>query len=87
LIFVRIESCLKVHHQLQKNIPNLKNIKEKLTLREQQTLNLYLEGYSRKEIALSLQVSDNTVKYYINNIFQKNNIKSRAELLKKIKLS
>lgn len=86
-MIVRIESCLKLHYQLQKNSPHLKNIKEKLTLRERQTLNLYLEGYSRKEMALSLQVSDNTIKSYINNIFQKNNIKNRAELLKKIKSS
>jgi len=83
-MIVRIESCLKLHHQLQKNSPNLKNIKEKLTPREWQTLDLYLEGYSRKKIALSLHVSDNTIKSYINNIFQKNNIKNRAELLEKI---
>jgi two-component system, NarL family, response regulator len=42
-----------------------------LTPRELQTLELLAEGYTNKQIASALQLSDYTVRHYVNNIMEK----------------
>lgn len=51
-----------------------------LTLREQQTLNLIVQGMSNKLIARELGISDGTVKVYVKNLLRKLNLHSRLEL-------
>ncbi|PWG05105.1 LuxR C-terminal-related transcriptional regulator [Polaribacter aquimarinus] len=57
-----------------------KNIDE-LSQRERQIFNLIAQGKSNKEIAAELNISVNTVKFHVKNIYEKLNIKSRKEVL------
>ncbi|QTE23222.1 LuxR C-terminal-related transcriptional regulator [Polaribacter cellanae] len=50
-----------------------------LSAREQKILHLISEGKTNKEIAEQLNISVNTVKYHVKNIYDKLNIKSRRE--------
>ncbi|MCL2209389.1 MAG: helix-turn-helix transcriptional regulator [Treponema sp.] len=54
-----------------------------LTSREQEILNLLLEGVSSKEIAFKLNISSRTVDYHKNNIYNKHNVNNFRELLAK----
>ncbi|MDT8376890.1 MAG: response regulator transcription factor [Mariprofundaceae bacterium] len=50
-----------------------------LTRREGEVLKLIARGYSYNEIAESLQLSTNTIRVYIRNIYRKLAVKSRSE--------
>lgn len=50
-----------------------------LTSREEEVLALIAEGLTNQEIALRLIVSENTVKYHIQNIYSKLNVTNRTE--------
>ncbi len=52
-----------------------------LSERESQVASLLLQGKTYKTIAGELYISENTVKYYVKNIYSKFNIQSRAELI------
>ena len=52
-----------------------------LTVREQEILEVLLEGKSNREIAAELFISENTVKTHVRNIFAKYGVGSRAELI------
>lgn len=52
-----------------------------LSERESQAAALLLQGKTYKRIAEELYISENTVKYYVKNIYAKFNIQSRAELI------
>lgn len=53
---------------------------DRLTPRENEIVNLYLNGYSNKQIAGMLKISPATVKVHGRNIYEKLEIKSRIEL-------
>ena len=57
-----------------------------LTRREKEVFELLVEGLSTKEIALTLNISEKTVRNHISNVMQKLGVKGRAnaviELLK-----
>ncbi len=55
-----------------------------LTPREQEILNLLVEGFLYKEIADQLQVSGHTVHFHIRNIYQKLHVRSRAQAVAKV---
>jgi len=84
LITVGITYLIKPHfaNSDQEKINPLDN----LTVRELTIVSLIEKGFSNKEIEQQLSISLSTVKTHVNNIFKKLNIKSRAELLKTIKL-
>jgi DNA-binding CsgD family transcriptional regulator len=52
-----------------------------LSERESQVATLLLQGKTYKTIAGELTISENTVKYYVKNIYSKFGIQSRAELI------
>ena len=52
-----------------------------LSERERQVASLLLQGKTYRTIAGELFVSENTIKYYVKNIYSKFNIQSRAELI------
>jgi DNA-binding NarL/FixJ family response regulator len=53
----------------------------KLSKRENQVATLLLQGKTGRMIAAELDISENTVKYYIKNIYYKFNVQSRTELI------
>ncbi len=55
-----------------------------LSNREQEVVNLLLEGKSNKQIALSLHITDNTVEFHLKNIYSKYQVSSRTELIIKL---
>ena len=61
----------------QSFIENLKT----LTPTEMKVLQLYVEGYSSKEIIDLLSISINTLKFHNKNIYSKLNVSSRKQLL------
>ena len=52
-----------------------------LSERENQVTSLLIEGKTYRAIADELYISENTVKYYVKNIYAKLEVKSRAELM------
>lgn len=59
------------------NFTKFKNLSE----RESQVATLLLERKTYKMIAAELFISENTVKYYVKNIYSKFNVQSRSELI------
>jgi len=51
-----------------------------LTSKETKVLNLVAQGDSNKEIAVSLKISENTVKYHLRNIMEKLHFKNRSQM-------
>jgi DNA-binding CsgD family transcriptional regulator len=52
-----------------------------LSERENQVALLLLQGKTYRKIASELYISENTVKYYVKNIYSKFDVQSRAELI------
>ena len=50
-----------------------------LSPREQETLTLLAKGYSVKELARLLEISDHTAAGYVKNIYRKLKVSCRAE--------
>lgn len=65
------------------NSLNTANSKEdlirSLSIREREIFDLVTKGYTNKQIASKVNISINTVKFHIKNIYEKLNIKSRKE--------
>lgn len=57
-----------------------KHVKSDLTIKEEEVLRLVAGGSTNKEIASSLHISDNTVKYHLRNIMEKLHFKNRAQM-------
>lgn len=57
-----------------------------LTVRERQVLLLISTGLTYGEIADKLNVSHETVKMHLKNIYRKLNVQNKIEALKKVKL-
>lgn len=50
-----------------------------LTPRELQTLELLAKGWTNKQIASSLNLSDYTIRHYVNSIMEKLEVSDRTE--------
>ncbi len=55
------------------------NLLHYLTNREEEVLSLLLEGYTYKDVASELFISETTVKTHVNNIFQKLQVKEKTQ--------
>lgn len=55
--------------------------REELSEREQQILGLLASGMSNKDIAESVCVSENTVKFHLKNVYSKLGVKSRVQAI------
>jgi LuxR family maltose regulon positive regulatory protein len=56
------------------------NAGEALTTREMELIRLVRGGLTNRQIAARMQVSENTIKWHLKNIFEKVSVKKRAEL-------
>jgi len=52
-----------------------------LTQREREIKNLVCLGLSNKEIGSELNITEKTVKAYLTEVFQKENVKNRVNLI------
>jgi DNA-binding CsgD family transcriptional regulator len=50
-----------------------------LSAREEEVLDLLARGLPNAEIAASLNVSENTVRFHLKNIYEKLNVTNRTE--------
>ncbi len=77
-----IISFSKEINELTKNqkVDKTSNL-DALSVREREIFDLILLGKSNKDIAVSVNVSVNTVKFHVKNIYEKLNIKSRKEAI------
>ncbi len=53
---------------------------DELTSREEEVLSFVASGARNREIAASLHISDNTVKYHLRNIMEKLQVRNRAQM-------
>jgi DNA-binding NarL/FixJ family response regulator len=53
----------------------------KLSIREKQIVHLLLHGKTNKEIALTIQISEKTVKHYMTLLMQKLQVRNRLEVV------
>jgi two-component system nitrate/nitrite response regulator NarL len=51
-----------------------------LTLREREIVELVVAGHTNKDVALTLSISEDTVKHHVTNIFDKTGVSNRLEL-------
>lgn len=66
--------------------PSVKDEKSLLSLREKEVLELLAKGLLYKEIADQLDVTHETVKKHLKNIYQKLHVQNKIEALNKFKL-
>ncbi len=71
-------------HLKVSNTPKEISGDKKLNIRQQEVLNLVLEGLSNKSIGEQLFISPNTVKYHLRNIYRYYGVSSRVELFAKL---
>ncbi len=72
----------KIAGELFRNPARLKGRQTagELTNKEEEVLKLVAGGATNKEIAYSLNISDNTVKYHLRNIMEKLKFRNRAQM-------
>lgn len=90
-VIARIESCLLTHQKISSHLQTQQSAKDaeisqkyNFNRRELEILRLYISGYKRVEIATHICISENTVKWYLKQIFQKLEVNTRAALIEKI---
>jgi DNA-binding NarL/FixJ family response regulator len=83
-VWARHEEVLYVIEALRNSFaPHISNSKgiELLTKREEEVVNLVVNGMTNREIAKELKLSEHTVKNYMFDIFEKIGISTRVELV------
>ena len=70
---------LKEFARLAQGVPDAVSPQEKLSPREQEVLELLTQGATNKEIASSLNISENTVKNHLKNILEKLHLENRVQ--------
>lgn len=72
-------ATMPMEEKVEKSLANLKE-GESLSEREYEILKLILENKKRKDIAESMHLSENTIKTYTRNLYNKLGVSSRDEL-------
>jgi DNA-binding NarL/FixJ family response regulator len=66
--------------------PTINDSNSLLSLREKEVLELVAKGLLYKEIAIKLEISTETVKKHLKNIYQKLHVQNKVEALNKFRL-
>ena len=69
----------KTFKEESKAVPASETLLQYLTQREEEVLGLLTQGYTYKDVAKELFISDTTVKTHVNNIFQKLQVSDRTQ--------
>ena len=77
--YLRVFSEISAKEQIRQ--PDYDSVFENLSERENQVASRLLQGKTYRIIAGELYISENTVKYYVKNIYSKFKIQSRGELV------
>ena len=70
----------------ERNIPEQFFLQHRITSREEEIIELMLDGYSNKQIGKALFISAKTVKNHIYSIYRKTQVQNRMQLANSIKL-
>ena len=76
----RIEHLAGVLGELKQQVRQESNERFNLTRRELEVVGLIVKGYSNRDIAQDLKLSEETVKRHLSNTFEKLDISTRLEL-------
>lgn len=84
-LWVGVPSLVKSLMRLPKgeNVSGEESLQEPLTSREQEVLEKMAEGLANKQIALSLSISEHTVKFHLSSLYAKLGVASRTEAVKR----
>lgn len=74
------QALSKILNSKKNDLNDLQDLKNKLTKQEEKIAQLIIKGFSNKEIAKTLFISEKTVKTHLGHIFKKLGIKSRYQL-------
>ena len=66
-------------HSYDERSPSVEPLRDALTPREREVLEMLAEGLSNKEIAWRIKISEHTVKFHIASIFGKLGASTRTE--------
>jgi len=84
-LWVGVPSLVKSLMRLPKgeNVLGEESLQEPLTSREKEVLEKMAEGLANKQIALSLSISEHTVKFHLSSLYAKLGVASRTEAVKR----
>lgn len=73
-----LAECVK---QTKLHMSQMSDPDPRFTAREDQILRFLMRGFSNKQIAAALRISERTVKFHVSNVLHKSQIGGRRELL------
>lgn len=80
VVFLYLKLRIAVRSQIKNGLPNTIKPLFRVTLREKEVLSLICNGFSNKEIAVKLGISEQTVKNYVSALMEKSRTRSRTQL-------
>ena len=80
VVFLYLKLRTAVQAQIKNNQPSTIKPLFRVTPREKQVLSLICNGFSNKEIAVKLGISEQTVKNYVSALMEKSRTRSRTQL-------
>ena len=75
-----VKGLMNISNQIE--LVNEGELPEPLTPREIEVLQLVTQGLANKQVALSLNISEHTVKFHLSSLFAKLNVGSRTEAVR-----
>jgi len=80
VVFLYLKLRIAARSQIKNGQPNTIKPLFRVTPREKEVLSLICNGFSNKEIAMKLGISEQTVKNYVSALMEKSRTRSRTQL-------
>ena len=80
VVFLYLKLRIAVRSQIKNGQPSTIKPLFRVTPREKEVLSLICNGFSNKEIAAKLSISEQTVKNYVSALMEKSRTRSRTQL-------